>query len=82
MQEGIDAVAELAAPGVVIKADGLAAGKGVTVADDAEQAHAALREIFLDGRFGEGGASAVVEERLLGESCRCWRCATAGSRSR
>ena len=66
LQEGIDAVAELAAPGVVIKADGLAAGKGVTVAEDAEQAHAALREIFLEGRFGEGGASALVEERLSG----------------
>ncbi|MGA8364768.1 MAG: phosphoribosylamine--glycine ligase [Solirubrobacteraceae bacterium] len=66
LQEGFDAVGELAAPGVVIKADGLAAGKGVTVADDAEQAHAALREIFLEGRFGEGGASAVVEERLIG----------------
>jgi phosphoribosylamine---glycine ligase len=66
LQEGIEAVAELAAPGVVIKADGLAAGKGVTVADNAEQAHAALREIFVDGRFGEGGASALVEERLSG----------------
>jgi phosphoribosylamine--glycine ligase len=66
LQEGIDAVAELAAPGVVIKADGLAAGKGVTVAEDAERAHAALREIFLEGRFGEGGASALVEERLSG----------------
>ncbi|HYM46004.1 MAG TPA: phosphoribosylamine--glycine ligase [Solirubrobacteraceae bacterium] len=66
LQEGIDAVAELAAPGVVVKVDGLAAGKGVTVADDSEQAHAALREIFVEGRFGEGGASAVVEERLSG----------------
>ncbi len=66
LQDGIDAVAELAAPGVVIKADGLAAGKGVTVAEDAEQAHAALREIFLEGRFGQGGASALVEERLIG----------------
>ena len=36
--EGIDAVAELGSPGVVVKADGLAAGKGVTVAEDAEQA--------------------------------------------
>jgi phosphoribosylamine---glycine ligase len=66
LQEGMDAVAELADPGVVIKADGLAAGKGVTVAEDAGQAHAALREIFLEGRFGEGGASALVEERLIG----------------
>jgi phosphoribosylamine--glycine ligase len=66
LEEGIEAVTELGAPGVVIKADGLAAGKGVTVADDAEQAHAALREIFLEHRFGAGGASAVVEERLSG----------------
>jgi phosphoribosylamine---glycine ligase len=64
LQEGIEAVDELADPGVVIKADGLAAGKGVTVADSAEQARAALEEIFVQGRFGE--ASAVVEERLEG----------------
>ena len=35
----------------MVKADGLAAGKGVTVADDAEQARAALDEIFVEGRF-------------------------------
>jgi len=71
--EGVQAVAELsgARAGVVIKADGLAAGKGVTVADDAKQAHAALREIFVEGRFASGDpdaapASAVVEERLTG----------------
>ncbi|MGH2912386.1 MAG: phosphoribosylamine--glycine ligase [Solirubrobacteraceae bacterium] len=67
LQEGIDAVAELANPGVVVKADGLAAGKGVTVAGDSEQAHAALAEIFVENRFGEGGASAIVEELLVGE---------------
>lgn len=67
LERGIEAVAELALPGVVVKADGLAAGKGVTVAPDAEQARAALREIFVDGRFGAGGASAVVEELLIGE---------------
>jgi phosphoribosylamine---glycine ligase len=73
LQEGIDAVHELAkAPGtpgagVVIKADGLAAGKGVTVADTREQAASALAEIFVAGRFGTGEASAVVEERLVGE---------------
>jgi phosphoribosylamine--glycine ligase len=67
LDQGIEAAAELASPGVVVKADGLAAGKGVTVAQDAEQALAALREIFVDGRFGAGGASAVVEELLIGE---------------
>jgi phosphoribosylamine--glycine ligase len=73
LEEGIDAVRELAhepgspGAGVVIKADGLAAGKGVTVADTPEQAEVALREIFVEGRFGGGEASAVVEERLSGE---------------
>ncbi|MDE3070164.1 MAG: phosphoribosylamine--glycine ligase, partial [Acidobacteriota bacterium] len=51
--------------GVVIKADGLAAGKGVTVAGDPAQASAALTEIFVDRRFG-AGAHAIVEERLSG----------------
>jgi phosphoribosylamine--glycine ligase len=54
LEQGIEAVGELAGPGVVVKADGLAAGKGVTVAEDAEQAHAALREIFVEHRFGGG----------------------------
>jgi phosphoribosylamine--glycine ligase len=73
LQEGIDGVRELAkgpgspGAGVVVKADGLAAGKGVTVADTREQAEAALSEIFVQGRFGVGEASAVVEERLVGE---------------
>jgi phosphoribosylamine--glycine ligase len=76
LEEGVAAVAELADPGVVVKADGLAAGKGVTVADSPEQAQAALREIFIEGRFSSGnpthpsdgaGASAVIEERLVGK---------------
>ncbi len=51
---------------VVIKADGLAAGKGVTVAETRKQAEAALREIF-SRRFGDAGAEAVIEEFLEGE---------------
>jgi phosphoribosylamine--glycine ligase len=58
LEQGIEAVAELAGPGVVVKADGLAAGKGVTVAENAEQAHAALREIFVEQRFGGPPAKA------------------------
>jgi phosphoribosylamine--glycine ligase len=75
LEQGIEAVRELASPGVVVKADGLAAGKGVTVADDGEQARAALVEIFLENRFAAGGGGgawsarpgAIVEERLAGE---------------
>jgi phosphoribosylamine---glycine ligase len=67
LAEGIEAVAELSSPGAVVKADGLAAGKGVTVAADPASARAALEEIFVQGRFGEQGASAVVEELLVGE---------------
>jgi phosphoribosylamine--glycine ligase len=67
LHEGVAAVAQLAHPGVVVKADGLAAGKGVTVADTAGQAETALREIFTEHRFGGGEVSAVVEERLDGE---------------
>ncbi len=49
---------------IVIKADGLAAGKGVTVAMSIEEARAAVKDIFA-GRFG--GASCVIEEFLDGE---------------
>jgi phosphoribosylamine--glycine ligase len=61
LEEGIEAVGELAKPGVVVKADGLAAGKGVTVAENAEQAHAALREIFVERRFDVGSPSAYAD---------------------
>ena len=61
------ALAYLEAQGapIVIKADGLAAGKGVTVAEDLETAEAALRAVF-DGSFGSG-AAVVIEERMTGE---------------
>ena len=51
---------------VVIKADGLAAGKGVTIAETLEVALAAIDDCF-EGRFGEAGAEVVVEECLVGE---------------
>ena len=51
---------------VVIKADGLAAGKGVTIAEDRESARQAVNAIF-DGAFGAAGASVVIEECLAGE---------------
>ena len=52
---------------IVIKADGLAAGKGVTVAETIEEAEAALRTIMVQKVFGESGAKVVVEECLRGE---------------
>ncbi|HKT85937.1 MAG TPA: phosphoribosylamine--glycine ligase [Novosphingobium sp.] len=63
--EGMAALVKFGAP-VVIKADGLAAGKGVTVAMTMAEAEEAVREIF-GGRFGEAGAEAVIEEFLEGE---------------
>lgn len=53
--------------GIVIKADGLAAGKGVTVAENEAQAQDALRRMMQDQVFGESGSTVVIEERLFGE---------------
>lgn len=52
---------------IVIKADGLAAGKGVIVAMDIEEARHALKDIMCDGMFDEAGSSVVIEEYLEGE---------------
>lgn len=52
---------------IVVKADGLAAGKGVTVAMDEPSAVAALEDIFVDQRFGSAGAKVVIEEYLEGQ---------------
>ena len=51
---------------VVLKADGLAAGKGVTVAPDRPAAEAAVYEAMVDRRFGDAGTALVVEECLVG----------------
>lgn len=52
---------------VVVKADGLAAGKGVLVCDTVEEADAALRLILEDRQFGAAGKRVVIEERLSGK---------------
>jgi phosphoribosylamine--glycine ligase len=52
---------------IVIKADGLAAGKGVTVAHTVDEALAAVEDILVEGRFGAAGTELVVEEFLAGE---------------
>lgn len=59
-------VMEKGAP-VVIKADGLAAGKGVVVAETTEAATAALYDMLEENKFGSSGAKVVVEDFLVGE---------------
>jgi phosphoribosylamine--glycine ligase len=53
---------------VVVKADGLAGGKGVTVATTAEEAETAIEECF-SGRFGAAGSNVILEEVLSGPEC-------------
>jgi phosphoribosylamine---glycine ligase len=52
---------------IVVKADGLAAGKGVVVAQTAEEAHAAVESMLSGNRLGEAGHRVVIEECLTGE---------------
>ena len=54
---------------VVIKADGLAAGKGVIVAETKEQAEAAIDDMLVGNKFGAAGAEVLIEEFLHGEEC-------------
>lgn len=59
-------IEEQGAP-IVVKADGLALGKGVVVAETVEQAVEAAQEMLLDNKFGDSGARVVIEEFLDGE---------------
>ena len=52
---------------IVIKADGLAAGKGVYVCKTEDEVAGALKDIFDDGIFGDAGAEVIIEECLEGE---------------
>ncbi len=61
-----DYVTQQGAP-IVIKADGLAAGKGVVVAMDDGEAHAAIDAMLADNKLGAAGARVVIEEFLQGE---------------
>lgn len=63
----IEYLEDVGAP-IVIKADGLAAGKGVTVAMDVHTAKEAIEECFA-GRFGGAGSTVVIEEYLTGPEC-------------
>ncbi len=65
MQAALRYVEEQGAP-IVIKADGLALGKGVTVAATVEEAKAAVRDCMEGGKFGAAGEKLVIEECLTG----------------
>lgn len=62
----VDYVQSVGAP-IVIKADGLAAGKGVTVATTVGEAVAAIEDIMVDAKFGTAGHRVVVESCLTGQ---------------
>ena len=66
IEEAIQSLDKIDYP-IVIKASGLASGKGVVLPDGKEEAITALQEILVDGRFGKAGNEVVIEERLLGE---------------
>lgn len=65
LEDALACLDQQSAP-IVVKADGLAAGKGVTVAQTLDEAREAVRACF-DGAFGKAGASVVIEECLIGE---------------
>ncbi|WCK55025.1 phosphoribosylamine--glycine ligase [Aneurinibacillus sp. Ricciae_BoGa-3] len=65
-EEALAYIKQQGAP-IVIKADGLAAGKGVVVAATLEEAVDAIRYMLQDGAFGQAGSQVVVEEFLQGE---------------
>ncbi len=58
-------IEEQGAP-IVVKADGLALGKGVVVASTVEEAQKAAREMMEDKKFGESGSTVVIEECMVG----------------
>ncbi len=63
-----DYLHEKGAP-IVVKADGLAAGKGAVVCDTVEEAEKAIDKMMVEKVFGEAGSRVVLEEKLVGEEC-------------
>ncbi|MFZ0790636.1 MAG: phosphoribosylamine--glycine ligase, partial [Chromatiaceae bacterium] len=66
IEPALEYLEQVGAP-IVVKADGLAAGKGVILAQDLGTARAAVRDMLGGGRFGTAGAQVVIEEFLTGE---------------
>ena len=66
VDEAKEFIAQTGAP-IVVKADGLAAGKGVVVAMTVEEANAAVEDMLSGNRFGDAGSTVVIEEFMDGE---------------
>lgn len=65
-REAVGALDSFGSYPVVVKADGLALGKGVIIAESKDEAVAALKEIMLDGKFGKENNKVILEEFLKG----------------
>jgi phosphoribosylamine--glycine ligase len=63
---------ETLSPPYVLKADGLAAGKGVLIIEDLDEAKMALKEMLVDAKFGAASAKVVIEEFLDGIELSCF----------
>src|SRR6056297_596076 len=71
LQEGYSFLETLKPP-YVLKADGLAAGKGVLILQDLQEAKAELKSMLLDSKFGNASATVVIEEFLDGIELSCF----------
>jgi phosphoribosylamine--glycine ligase len=71
IQEG-EAFLEQSNPPFVLKADGLAAGKGVLILEDLQEAKKELRQMLLEHKFGEASSKVVIEEFLSGIELSCF----------
>ncbi|GGD49741.1 phosphoribosylamine--glycine ligase [Muriicola marianensis] len=71
LQEGFNFLGTLKPP-YVLKADGLAAGKGVVILQDLDEARAELSRMLLDSKFGEASSTVVIEEFLSGIELSCF----------
>ena len=67
-EEAVEALVHFTYP-VVVKADGLAAGKGVVICEDEQMAKDTLKEMMIDGSLGSAGNTIVLEEFLTGFEC-------------
>lgn len=65
LDKALDYIGEQGAP-IVVKADGLALGKGVVVAATVDEAKTAAREMMADKKFGQSGSTVVIEECMTG----------------